>query len=582
MKRVQIVRKLTPFFSKEKFAAVLILLGIRMALSVTYPFIYKVFIDSVLFEGNMAAFKKVLFLMVIWLMGNAGVKYMLGRVRTDFLVDMQCGVKQRVIENTMRKTLSDYLQKSANEMKRVAEEDCNEIENFFIKDIFEFTLSILDVCGFIVMMAVIGPLLLLGCMGYFCISYFEAKMIKKGVSSNAARLRAALSSEDHVSFDEIKNLKEIKCLNCEEMIMDAFHKRAEGVISLITKEKIYQYVNKYLSAFNHDLITRFFVYILGGNLVIRGNLSISSFLVFLGFYESFVKDMRKLMDSNFHLHSKEKELENILEYLAPDDDKVYIGKYIGEGAGESISACSSQNIREGIDENIRKCVSESSSQYNKQCRIEWIWFDNVSFRYPGNRIDRYVFYGVCQEFRKGCTYLIQGKSGTGKSTLLKLLYQEFKQYEGRISINGNELSDYGSDESYYRRIAVASCDSRLFHTSIRENLLLADPEATEESLYMACANAQFATDIQAMPQGLDTLVGENGSSLSGGQRERLILSRLFLKHADLYILDEAMDEISITDEVRILEKLRCWNKDSIILVVSHRLMNYENARVVQM
>lgn len=360
--------------------------------------------------------------------------------------------------------------------------------------------------------------------------------------ANATELRNALAREDHLRSDELRNLKDIKCLNYTEEMLSSFHERSRQIVRLIKKEQIYFFVNKYLGALNHDLISRFFVYALGGLLVIGGSLQISSFLVFLGFYESFVKYIRMVIDSNFNLDNKGSRLENILEYLAEDSF---------ERDGEEAWAAG---------------------------HIGCIRLRDVSFRYPGSRDGRYAIQGFGHEFHRGGTYLIQGRSGAGKSMLMKLLYRELEQYQGSITVNTEELS--ACPGAYYGRIAVAAHDSRLFHTTIRENLLFADSAATDGMLLQACEDAQLGKDLKKLPEGLDAPVGENGSALSGGQRQRLILSRLFLRHADLYILDEALDEIGIADEVEILDRLRARNKDSIILVISHRLTQYRDAQRV--
>lgn len=541
MKRISIVRKLGSFFSVRKFAAILILLMVNTVLAIAYPFIYKLFIDEVLFRKDIKFLIIVLVLMAIWMICNGIGRYTLCKVRTDFLVRLLYEIKKRLIDNIMDRSLDYYLKNPVNEMKHVVEDDCNEVENFFITDIFDFILSCLNVCVLTIVMLVISPPLLAGCTVLFVISYFETKLIKGKVIQNAVDLRNALSEEDHVRSDEIKNIKDIKCLNYTDEIIASFHERSKKMIDLITKEKIFFYINKYLGALNHDLISRFFVYTLGGFLVINGRLSISSFLVFLGFYESFVRYMRVSMESNFNLNNKINKLENILEYLALDVPV--------ENEGEGAS------------------------------KIDCVELSNVNFRYAGSRDDRYVIHRLSNEFYKGRTYLIQGRSGAGKSTLMKLLYKEQEHYTGSIRISGKELSDY--EDAYYSRIAVASYDSRLFHTTIRDNLLVADSAATDEMLYEACKKAEFEKDLQKIPGGLDAAVGENGSALSGGQRERLIVSRLFLKHADLYILDEALDEISVADEVKILDELRRQNRESIIMIISHRLTEYNQAEYVQ-
>ena len=214
--------------------------------------------------------------------------------------------------------------------------------------------------------------------------------------------------------------------------------------------------------------------------------------------------------------------------------------------------------------------------------IQRIQLHNVSFQYPGGRNIRYVLKALNGEFRKGETYLIQGKSGCGKSTLMKLLYRELEDYEGNILFNEQELRSCPNIPAYFGQIAVASFDSRLFHMTIRENLLFAAPNATEHQLYEACSNARFEEDMKNMPKALDTPVGENGSALSGGQRQRLIMARLFLRPADLYIIDEALDEISMEDEIRIINRLRYLNPDSMIIVVSHRLNSLKNAHEIQL
>ncbi len=542
MKRIRILKNLTPFFSLKAFTAVLLFLGTSTALSVLYPFLYKLFIDQVLFKSNMESLKFILSLMALWLFFNSLFKYGLCKVRSAFITETLYKIKCRLFLHMTAMPLQDYLQTSASEMKRILEDDCDEIETFFIKDIFEYILNLLNACCFTVIMTVISPFLSAGCTVFFCLSYLQVKYMKNAVMKNAAALRNALSREDHIRADELKNFREIKCLVYEAFTVKSFHERSRFIIRLIKKEKIYWYINKYLCAMNHDLITRFFIYILGGRLVVSSRLSISSFLIFLGFYESFVKQVRNIMDSNFSLNSRINQLEKVISCLSGTPEIQYI-----------------------------QCI-----------RIKRIQLQNVSFQYPGIKNVPYALRECNCEFRQGSTYLICGKSGSGKSTLLKLLYKEFEFYEGSILLNGQELSSFPGQPAYYESVAVASFDSRLFHTTIRENLLFAAPDASESQLYEACANACLDTDLQKMPEGLDTSVGENGAFLSGGQKERLIMARLFLKPADLFIIDEALDEISMEDERIILNRLRYLNRDSIIIIVSHRLNRFKNARIINL
>ena len=516
MKRIQMVHSFQPFFSRKMFLITLCFLGINTILSVAYPFLYKLFIDG----GSLTI---VFPLMILWLIFYSFIRYSLCKVQSVFFTDLLLQIKERLLDHIMKKELNFYIQNPASELKRILEDDCNEIEHFFARDIFGFLLSSANICAFLVIMALLSPPLLAGCMFFFCLSYFEAEFIKKRVRRISKALRNALAWEDHMRADEFKNFREIKCFNWETRTTSAFYERSIPIKKLIRKEKLYWYVNKYLNAMNHDLITRFFLYLTGGSLVVGGRLSVSSFLVFSGFYENFVKEVRNLMDSNFHLNSRSIPLENVLQYLTP-------------------SSLHGQDVHTSIRQ---------------------IKFHNVSFQYPNSHRDESVFQQLHGQLGKGETWFLQGKSGCGKSTLLKLLYKEWEAYEGSITINSQELSSLNSNESFYKKIAVVSHESRLFHTTIAENLCFANPKATKQQMAEACENA-------LLPLSLDTPVGENGCALSGGQRQRLLLAQIFFKPSDLYLLDEALDEISVTDEIKILNRLRDLNPDSIIILISHR------------
>lgn len=113
-------------------------------------------------------------------------------------------------------------------------------------------------------------------------------------------------------------------------------------------------------------------------------------------------------------------------------------------------------------------------------------------------------------------------------------------------------------------------------------MLFAKPNATENELINSCKMALLYDDIMKMKDGFNTKIGENGNQLSGGQRERLVIARIFLKeNVKVYILDEALAEISITNETQILNNLKDVNKNSIIIIVSHRLLNWEYAENVR-
>ena len=545
MERIKILRRLKPFINVRQMIKVLICLSICIVLSVIYPFIYKFFIDKVLLEQKIYNLQYVVLFICIWLACDITVKNILGKSRAVFITQIILKIKETLFNNILNYSLQEYINTSPNEYKMVIEDDSKEIESFFLVDIFNYIVCILTIVLLLIIMFFLNPILLLSCMIFFVVSYFETKLIKKRVIRNAEELRNSLSEEDHIRTDELYNYREIKTLSCEKRIVEKFENRSKYLVDLITKEKIYQYMNKYLGALNHDLITRFFIYIVGGILVVSGTLSTSSFLIFLGFYEIFVKNVRQIIESNFSYNNKKSKLEKIVQYL-------------------------------NIEENY---VIDKDNQ-TEPCNCKEIQLENIWFKY--NQREKWILKDFNIRFKSGKIYLLQGRSGEGKSTLLKLLYKELTNYEGNIWIDNIEYRQIKGNTDFFKLFGIASSDSKLFNSTIAENLLFAKPNATENELINSCKMALLYDDIMKMKDGFNTKIGENGNQLSGGQRERLVIARIFLKeNVKVYILDEALAEISITNETQILNNLKDVNKNSIIIIVSHRLLNWEYAENVR-
>ena len=163
--------------------------------------------------------------------------------------------------------------------------------------------------------------------------------------------------------------------------------------------------------------------------------------------------------------------------------------------------------------------------------------------------------------------------------LEKLLYHEYSVNKGRILINNQDVTQI-IPQNFYDKFAIASTDTKIFNMTLRDNLLLANSDASETMLYDACKKAEIYDWIISLPDKLDFKVGENGEKLSGGQQERLIVARLFLKKASIYILDEALSEISLDDEIGILNRLFKNNPDAIFFIVSHRIKQLPNVEEI--
>ena len=203
--------------------------------------------------------------------------------------------------------------------------------------------------------------------------------------------------------------------------------------------------------------------------------------------------------------------------------------------------------------------------------------DNVSFSYPGQ--ERRALDQVSFEISSGRTIALVGTSGAGKTTTAQLLMRFWDPDEGRVTLNGHDLKDYTLDD-LRGRIALVAQDTYLFNDTLRANVMIARPDATEAELFTALENAALGPLIDTLVDGLETMVGERGTSLSGGQRQRVAIARAFLKDAPVLILDEATSHLDAINEMAVRKALDVLKADRTTVVIAHRLSTIRDADMI--
>ncbi|MGY6566979.1 MAG: ABC transporter ATP-binding protein [Halomonadaceae bacterium] len=200
-------------------------------------------------------------------------------------------------------------------------------------------------------------------------------------------------------------------------------------------------------------------------------------------------------------------------------------------------------------------------------------FDDVSFRYAASGVG---VDGVSLHVPAGNTLALVGATGSGKSTLMKLLLRFYDPPAGEVRIDGQPIAEV-SLESLRQAIGLVSQDVYLFEGSIRDNIAYGKPDASEEAVIEAARTAEAWEFIQALPQGLDTAVGERGVRLSGGQRQRLSLARALLKDPPILVLDEATSAVDNETEAAIQRSLAKIGHGRTVIMIAHRLSTIVHA-----
>ena len=205
-----------------------------------------------------------------------------------------------------------------------------------------------------------------------------------------------------------------------------------------------------------------------------------------------------------------------------------------------------------------------------------IHFEQVRFSYDKGNEKRNVIEDVSFKAQEGTTTAIIGPSGSGKTTLCRLLARFYDVSGGRITLGGHNLKEFTCD-SLLSNISMVFQNVYLFHDTVRANICFGKEQASEEEMISAAKQARCHDFIRALPEGYDTVIGEGGSTLSGGEKQRISIARAILKNAPVIILDEATASLDPENEHLIQEALTELTVGKTVIVIAHRMATIENA-----
>ena len=222
-----------------------------------------------------------------------------------------------------------------------------------------------------------------------------------------------------------------------------------------------------------------------------------------------------------------------------------------------------------IDKDITQSIPENSKGS--------ITFDKVGFQYGGTAISQFEDFSVT--FHTGKVTALVGPSGAGKSTVVKLLFRFYDVTEGRILLDGIDIRDFEQSE-YRKLLAIVPQDVELFNMSLRANILMGD-SYTDQEVWEALELSVLAERVRQMPKELDTLVGEKGVKLSGGEKQRLGIARALIRKPKILVLDEATSSLDTLSERQVKDAIHNLEHLGItVIVIAHRLSTIQDAHEI--
>ena len=361
--------------------------------------------------------------------------------------------------------------------------------------------------------------------------------IVKKLRHPASKSQQKMGELVSVLDESLGGIKILKTYTATEYIKTKFHALNQSLSNTLLWMARRQQLASPMSEFL-GITAVAIILVFGGSLVMNGSLSAAGFIAFIAAFSQITRPVRAFID----------QFANINQ---------------GVAAGERIFAV--------LDaENEVNDADDAKEFDGLKDKIE---FRNVRFSYDESRE---IIQGVSFEVRKGETVALVGPSGGGKSTLSELMERFYDTNSGDILFDGESIRNYKQD-SLRSVMSLVSQDTVLFNDTIKSNIALGRPDATDEEIIEACKVANAHNFIMESPEGYETNIGDRGAKLSGGQRQRLSIARAVLKNPELLILDEATSALDTESEKLVQDALTKLLKGRTSVVIAHRLSTIMNA-----
>ncbi|HIZ70930.1 MAG TPA: ATP-binding cassette domain-containing protein [Candidatus Atopostipes pullistercoris] len=347
----------------------------------------------------------------------------------------------------------------------------------------------------------------------------------------------AFSQMNNKVQESLQGIKRIKTFGQEKEDIEEFHEQTDNIVE--KNREVYKIDSLFDPVLDLIIGSSYVIAIIvGGNLIIDMEISVGEFVTFISYIGMLVWPMFAIG-----------RLFNIIERGSASYERIEL--LLSEKSG----------------------IIERQGADNKPPKGD-IEFKVDLFKYPNS--EEVALKDISFHIKKGNTLGIVGKTGAGKTSILKLLLRDYDHYDGEIKFGNKDIRNYTLD-SLLQSIGYVPQDTFLFSTSIRDNIRFSNPSLSQEKVEMAAKISDIHQDIIEMPNGYDTQTGERGVSLSGGQKQRVSIARALIKNPEVMILDDSLSAVDAKTEEEILRGLKELREDQTTIIVAHRISSLMHA-----
>lgn len=512
---------------KGSIAALFIISALTIPVTLISPRFFQILIDEVMEQRDMSKFTVVVLgLLLVYLLRFLldGASLFFGnRVLNRFTYNL----RKDVLQKYQKVPYSFLEKKEVGDLKMRIMEDVDCLGNFIREQVVDYFFGFFMIIFTLYAALRIDVKMTLYCLLVIPVVFLVNYLIGKGTRKVNEEIRSVNQDYYSSTHSTLQFWREIKAQNAEQVFIDRFQNFRLILAKLGLKSIRYWGYSEVFNDFKANYLTKVMVYIIGAFFVISGDISVGALIMFSKYFAL-------LFSSLDSINSKRAALKVNTPYY--------------------------KRIFETLD------FPEESSIKSKAVPLHRIDINNLCFSYDK---DGETLKNVTMSIKKGDYIAIVGKSGCGKTTLIKLLLGLYEVDSGDICWNLQSIWELDK-ESLYHQIGVVMQDSFLFNMSIRDNLLLYDQSAEETDMITACRRANIYGFIQSLPNGFDTLIGERGVKLSGGQKQRLAIASALLKQPQLLIFDEATSALDKQSEDVINDTINKLAKEMTVIVVTHK------------
>lgn len=560
--RIHIFKLLVPYVSQVKkwfLGNTACYLALKF-MAMLPPLFYGLFIEKVIVAKNISFMLPVAAGYLLVQLGISGVKLLNSVCSYKVKNSVTKNMKEKLMGNYLSLDFGEYSSVTTGNVKMVMEDDVEKLSSFTGRQSIEYVVNVIYVFVYLFLMLKIDWKMTL----LACVTIPVTLILDHIVSSREKNVNDILNRNDAswaTWLDEsIKGFKEIRVnqmSNLHEKEFMGFQDTDETYFS--TWLRFWVTRTLVIPKIKDDFFMKFALYFLGGILIYHRYFTIGVLLIFVQYYSLLADTVKFVSQAGAELQSNMPYIDCVIEKL--ECERLECGK-LECGKLDCRKSEIEFNAQGKAGEKPAACLLAAAGK--KPC-VRDIVMKDIVYGYD----EKNILSGFHLSVRAGERIGIQGDSGTGKSTLIKLLLGIVSPKEGQVLYGGSDLTEI--DKHYlYGKIAYIGQESMLFNTTVKENLLMGNPDAGMEEMANACRRADIHDLIASLPEQYETELNEEGSRLSGGEKQRLLLARAFLRNPDVYIFDEVTSALDGLTESKIIKSIRDIARDKTIIIVSHQ------------